>query len=105
MVKYIAIVDYKAATGKGFGFHDLNAETIPDAMSEAEQYKNETAYLVHIAEKRGNVQRHEGARRSIFREILTTRGNGWHNCDAEHCEHPAEWERADYGAFVDFQLV
>lgn len=104
MNKYIAIVDFKAATGKGLGYHDLNAKSLLDAMAEAESLNADNVYRLSIAEKFGKSERREGAKRTAYKEILAQRSCGWHACDNEHCENSAVFERADYGAFVDYQV-
>lgn len=92
MTKYIAIVDYKANTRKGFEHVELAAQNLLDAMNEAETLFDEEIYLVDIAEKVGKTEKVDGHKETKFTEILRNRGNGWHRCDSMHGESPATWK-------------
>ena len=105
MKKYIAIVDFKSATGKGFGHVELDAKTVLEAMDEAAKLKDDNVYLIKIAEKSGKTEKREGAKRTKYSEILCYRSHGWHPCTNENSESANTWERAEYTGFVDYQLA
>ena len=104
MVKYIAILDFKAATGKGFEFFDLSSKKLLEAMAEAESLKTDSVYRLSIAEKAGKMARFENEKRTTYKEVLALRSCGWHPCNTAHCEDSSTWERADYGTFLDWKL-
>lgn len=105
MIKYIAVIDYRANYGKGFDHKELNATNIFDAMNEAEKLKTEEVYMVRIAEKFGKSEKREGAKRTKYREVLANRSGGWHTVDESHSECQYVWERAEYPFCVDYNIV
>lgn len=103
MIKYIAIVDYKARTGKGFGKYDLEAKTPGEAILEAEDLKNEDVYLIKIAKKEGPIVKKVGCKCSVYKEILCRREK-WRDCK-EAGERSCFWERQEYKTFVEYELI
>ena len=89
---YTAHVDYKANTGKMFGHFTLAADNLLDAMSEAEQYLTDEAYLVTISENEKTLSIHKEWKETLHNEILTNRGNGWHRTDESHSERQICWK-------------
>lgn len=68
-------------------FKALSANTIIEAMKEAESYFDDTTYLITLSEKTGEVDTESES--IIYKDILTTRANSnWHICDREHSERP-----------------
>ena len=104
MKKYAVMIDWKAAVKCKLDVEMLEAATLPEAMAEAEKKLTEDVYLINIMVKVGKVQRIDGRKETDYKEILTNRGNGWHNCDDEHCESPNTWIHAEYGKFDDWML-
>ena len=51
MTKYIAIIDYKALTGKMFEYVELTARAAATAQKQAQALYGDDVYLVKIAEK------------------------------------------------------
>lgn len=98
--KYIMVLDPKACGANNVdGFYNkgcsairlyyktLKAKNILEAMDEAEQYFNETTYLITIAEKTGEADVNTDG--VVYKEILTTRTQGhYHRCDEKHSETP-----------------
>ena len=92
MTKYIAIIDHNTAFKSGYSHVALQAQTLPEAMTEAEKLLDGTAYLVDIAEKSGRTERRVGGyKETPFTAILRNRGNGWHACDEAHGELAEKW--------------
>lgn len=95
--KYIIMLDPLACGANNtdgfyrFGFDlyfkTLTANTVIEAMAEAERYFNETTLAITIAEKTGEINSDtEGI---VYKDILTTRGGKlWQICDDEHFELP-----------------
>lgn len=107
MTKYIAVIDYNAALKKGFGHIQLEAKTLLDAMSEAEQYMDDTVYLVRIAEKNSKARKISDYKKTLFTEILTNRGNGWHRNGDAHSESTTTWAmyQAKYSTWYDIESI
>lgn len=105
MIKYIAVIDYRASLRKGFDHKALIATNIFDAMNEAENLKTEDVYMVRIAEKFGKSEKREGAKRTKYREVLANRSGGWHTVDDAHSECQCTWERAEYPFCVDYNIL
>lgn len=99
--KYAVYIDYKAATSKSTGIHELDGETLIEAMCEAERYFTDDVYLMAILEKSGKAEKSKKARITPFTERLICRGcNNWHLVDNRHGEQkPVTWDRytADAG--------
>lgn len=89
MTKYVAIIDYKARPD--FGHIPLTASNLLDAMDEAETLFSEDVYLVDIAEKSGKGQKVGTWTETPYKDILRSRGCGWHRCDHGHSESPVTW--------------
>ena len=99
MTKYIAVIDYKSNATIDFGHTVLSAQTIPEAMNEAEKLLGDNVYLVDIAEKSGRTTRHTGGyKETPFSCILRNRGSGWHSCDESHGELPEVWTMTTYSS-------
>lgn len=65
----------------------LEADSILDAMSEAEAYFNEDTYMIHLLEKTGEVNDRGGYKTIEYRAILASRHKGsWHRHDSKHGE-------------------
>lgn len=92
MIKYMAIIDSKAETGKIFGYVELKAKNIIEAMNEAEGYINENVYMIFIAQKTSKVLKVAGGKEVVFKNILANRKNGWHVCDDKHSERTTSWK-------------
>lgn len=90
-MKYIVVVDQRGC--KGFDIHDLRANNLVEAMSEAERFWNGSVYLIRIAERVGRIERREGNKIAKFREIICNRWHGWHPCDNDHSETSVTWTR------------
>ena len=90
--KYIVAIDYSANyKPMTIDYKMLKAENLLDAMNEAEQYMDkETVYLLKIMKRSGAAHKVKGvdAREATYTDVLTNRGNGWHNTDAAHCGQP-----------------
>lgn len=90
--EYIVAIDYSANyKPMTIDYKMLKAENLLDAMNEAEQYMDkETVYLLKIMKRSGAAHKVKGvdAREATYTDVLTNRGNGWHNTDAAHCEQP-----------------
>ena len=80
----------------------LTAQTLLEAMQEAENYFDDTTYLIDIAVKTGDFDPdNEGV---IYKDVLTTRGNkNWHICDKAHCEIACY--TAYNPEFISFQML
>lgn len=80
----------------------LTAQTLLEAMQEAENYFYDTTYLIDIAVKTGDFDPdNEGI---IYKDVLTTRGNkNWHICDKAHCE--IAYYTAYNPEFIFFQML
>lgn len=80
----------------------LTAQTLLEAMQEAENYFDDTTYLIDIAVKTGDFDTdNEGI---VYKDILTTRGNkNWHICDKAHCEIACY--TAYNPEFIFFQMI
>lgn len=74
----------------------LKASGIIEAMIEAENYIDDTVYLVNIAEKTDEIT--EG-QMLIYNEILKNKGNGWYDCNSKHYEQPYK-----HGYSVEFDF-
>ena len=89
MVKYLAIIHYKAQWNfRGFKKIDLVSTDLVSAMNEAEKYIDEDVYQIRIAEKNG-----KECTATKYIEILTNRKKGWHATDEKHCEIAHTWIR------------
>lgn len=90
--EYIVAIDYSANyKPMTIDYKMLKAENLLDAMNEAEQYMDkETVYLLKIMKRSGAAHKVKGvdAQEATYTDVLTNRGNGWHNTDAVHCEQP-----------------
>lgn len=106
MVKYIAIVDYKAGACPGFGHFELTSKDLVSAMDEAERLRDETVYLVDIAEYVGKSTDSDGsgAKRSHYKPVLRNRSGGWHHCDVAHGDNPAMWDMVKIGKIKFFEM-
>lgn len=105
MIKYIAIIDYKASVKNGFDHVALEANNLLDAMNEAENLLTDDVYLVDIAEKSGKSEKIKGCKETPFTEVLRNRGHGWHRCDSEHGEHPVTWKMTQAKWGKCFEIV
>lgn len=90
---YIVCIDYKASYKPMFTeYKVLEAESLLDAMSEAEQYLDkDKVYLLNINQALTSgrkVKGLPGTKEIACVDILTNRGNGWHRTDAAHSEIP-----------------
>lgn len=103
MTMYIAIIDYKATEKSGFDHIALESKNLVSAMAEAEKYMNDNVYMVEITEKSGKSQKISDYKETLFVEVLTNRGNGWHPCDDDHCESPSIWKmvQSKYGTWYE----
>lgn len=90
---YMVLIDYKAGLKPDLEAVKLEAETIFEAMTEAEKKFNDTVYLISVFEKQNIVEEEK----IIYKEVITTRGNGWHATDGEHSEVPYK-----YGFYPEF---
>lgn len=83
------VLGFYKALGCDLYYKTMSANNILDAMTEAEEYFNETTYIITIAQKTGESDSDtEGV---VYKEVLTTRGNGaWHKTDKDHSETPAK---------------
>ena len=72
--EYIVAIDYSANyKPMTIDYKMLKAENLLDAMNGS-----------GAAHKVKGVD----AREATYTDVLTNRGNGWHNTDAAHCEQP-----------------
>ena len=71
--RYIAVVDYMTDYKVGYGYKEIEAKNLIEAMNEALVLKNENVYLVSIFEK----QKGEDKEKVFYNRILTNRGYGW----------------------------
>ena len=88
-MKFTLCIDYKAATGKGLEYIQMNATKILDAISEADGMWNDEIYMMQIMEKEGKTERMDWSRVTTYRAVLARRSYGWHlnnkqNSEAEH---------------------
>lgn len=84
--EFMIVVDNKAEY-KGnapFDYEMMEAKTVIEAMTEAEDYIDNATYLVKILQKTGEVDP-EGLG-IIYSAILCNRTNGWHTNDTKHSE-------------------
>ena len=72
--KYAVYIDYKVATSKSTGIHELDGETLIEAMCEAERYFTDDVYLMAILEQSGKAEKSKKARITPFTERLICRG-------------------------------
>ena len=81
MTKYIVSIDYKASyKPMTIEFFDLEAQSITEAMAEANKKWHEGIYLMQIYEKKGRTKKIEGLGRWKATEYHLTverRSNGW----------------------------
>ena len=91
--KFMVVVDWKMekreASCEPFHYELLKAETVYEAMNEAESFMNETVYLIKLLEKTDRIDEEDGAENSlgiIYSAVLTNRHNGWHVNDHAHSE-------------------
>ena len=98
--QYVMIIDWMVEYKNGFTKTTLEADNLLDAMTEAEQYKDENVYLIKIAEKTAETYDNDTA--IVYDDILTTRSYGWHRSDAQHseCAHRVayypEWDEINF---------
>lgn len=90
-MRYVAIIDFKAETGKMFECKILSDDLIL-AMTEAEGMMDDSVYLVKIAEKVTKTERKNKCRIAKYAEIVVNRGHGWNICDSAHGESSNLWE-------------
>lgn len=91
--KYMVVIDWKALCREPFHYELLKAETVYEAMNEAESFMDETVYLIKLLEKTDRIDEEEGAENSlgiIYNAVLTNRHNGWHVNDYAHSERKFE---------------
>ena len=99
--RFILLIDRKmlfTKPGEPIEVMKLKASGIIEAMLEAENYINDTVYLVKIAEKSSEIIDNKTI---VYNEILINRGGmlGWRVCDTDHCEQPYK-----YGYTVEFDF-
>lgn len=83
--KYMVSIDWKASYRNTIDRQMLNANSIFEAMKEAESLYDENVYLIRILEKTEEVQENEFL---VYEDRMTSRSRGnWHLTDAEHSEH------------------
>ena len=83
--KYIVVIDRADYTG--FDKMPLNAKNLLDAMSEAETYHTEQAYMIQLLEKDGTEPLGDGFEGITYKGILASRTKGnFHKQDNAHCE-------------------
>lgn len=95
--RFILIIGRKILFAKPCGPFEilkLKASGIIKAIIEAENYIDDTVYLVSIAEKSSEVIDNKTI---VYNEILINRGNGWYDCNNEYGEQTYK-----YGYNVDF---
>ena len=89
-MKFTLCIDYKAANKKGLEYMELNATTLEDAISEADDKWNDDIYLMKIMKKVGKTERQNGGwKTEKFEAVLCRRSFGWHlnnrkNSESEH---------------------
>lgn len=76
MRKYIAIIDHRAATGKGFTFVELSARSLSGAQTQANALFSCDPYLIGIAEKSAEIKV-DGMAEATYKEVSQNRGQGW----------------------------
>lgn len=86
---YMVAIDYLSGLGAVHGKKSwqtwqteaLEAKSLIEAMSEAEDWMNEDVYMIHLCEKTGKT---DTAIR--YKAVLANRGHGWHGQDNKHYE-------------------
>lgn len=81
--KFIAYIDYKAASEKSLEYVARKAQDIISTMDEAEALKTADVYLMRIAENTGNVTEENML---VYIDKLCTRSCNWYHNDAAHGE-------------------
>ena len=78
MKKYVVMIDYKSATGKMFGWEQIEAKNLVEAMDKADEIWNDEVYLMAICEKSSKTVREAGFKVTEFTTVLFRRSFGWH---------------------------
>jgi hypothetical protein len=77
--KYIAVIDPKAGSGKGFVYEDLTAQNLIEAMNEASELMDDSVYLIDLYEKMPG-----GDKEKVFyKPVLRNRGYGWNAAERD----------------------
>lgn len=88
-MKFTLCIDYKASTKKGLDYITMNANSIEEAIEEADEKWSADIYLMKIMKKSGKTERENGWKIEEYDAILCRRSYGWHlnnkkNSESEH---------------------
>lgn len=103
MRKYLAIIDYKAFTGKMFDYVEITARVIATAQKQAQALYGDDVYLVKIAEK-VREKKEKSVLTADYKEIYEYRGLKWDHYIDEEIIIKGNYKK-DTGAFFEYALV
>lgn len=104
MEKYTAVIDYKAS-GSGLKPQVLEAQTIIEAMNEAEELLDENVYMITIIAKDGKTSTQGRVKKTEYVTVLANRGSGWHAADEKHYERATRWNRYEIGISAWYEIA
>ena len=87
-MKFIVYFDNKAGHKNPYGYEEIEAKTLEEAIEAADKMWNEDRYLMRIMKKVGKIEKpyHAGYAFETYEAILCRRSYGWHRNTIENSE-------------------